>query len=47
METKGFARSLDDPDSRALRTDEMMIRPRDVTFVFGSLLFSAALWVFL
>lgn len=47
METKGFARSLDDPASRALRTDEMMIRPRDVSFVFGSLLFSAALWVFL
>jgi energy-coupling factor transport system permease protein len=47
METKGFARSLDDPESRALRTDEMLIRPRDVTFVFGSLLFTAALWVFL
>jgi energy-coupling factor transport system permease protein len=47
METKGFARSLDDPESRALRTDGMLIRPRDVSFVFGSLLFTAALWVFL
>lgn len=47
METKGFSRSLDDPESRALRTENMMIRPRDVTFVFGSLLFAASLWVFL
>ena len=47
METKGFSRSLDDPESRALRTGEMMLRTRDVSFVFGSLLFVAALWVFL
>jgi energy-coupling factor transport system permease protein len=47
METKGFSRSLGDPDSRALRTGDMMIAPRDVSFVFGSLLFVAALWVFL
>jgi energy-coupling factor transport system permease protein len=47
METKGFSRSLSDPTSRELRTDEMMIRPRDVTFVSGSLLFVAGLWVFL
>lgn len=47
METKGFSQSLNDPASRELRTDEMMLRPRDVSFVFGSLLFVAALWVFL
>ncbi len=47
METKGFSQSLNDPTSRELRTDEMMVRPRDVSFVFGSLLFVAALWVFL
>ena len=47
METKGFSRSLTDPDSRALRTGEMRIQPRDVSFVFGSLLFVAALWAFL
>ena len=47
METKGFSHSLDDPKSRDLRTGDMMIRPRDVSFVFGSLTFVAALWVFL
>jgi energy-coupling factor transport system permease protein len=47
METKGFSHSLDDPKSRELRTGDMMIRPRDVSFVFGSLTFVAALWVFL
>jgi energy-coupling factor transport system permease protein len=47
METKGFSHSLEDPKSRELRTGDMMIRPRDVSFVFGSLLFVAALWVFL
>lgn len=47
METKGFSQSLNDPASRELRTDDMMLRPRDVSFVFGSLLFVAALWVFL
>ncbi|MFW5905514.1 MAG: energy-coupling factor transporter transmembrane component T family protein [archaeon] len=47
METKGFSRSLNDPTSRDLRTGEMMIGPRDVSFVFGSLLFVAGLSVFL
>ena len=47
METKGFSHSLGDPKSRELRTDGMMVRTRDVSFVFGSLLFVAALWVFL
>jgi energy-coupling factor transport system permease protein len=47
METKGFSQSLSDPKSRELRTDDMMIRPRDVSFVFGSLLFVAGVWVFL
>lgn len=47
METKGFSRSLNDPTSRDLRTGEMMISPRDVSFVFGSLLFVAGLSVFL
>jgi energy-coupling factor transport system permease protein len=47
METKGFSHSLGDPKSRELRTGEMMVGPRDVSFVFGSLLFVAALWVFL
>ena len=47
METKGFSQSLSDPKSRKLRTDDMMIRPRDVSFVFGSLLFVAGVWVFL
>jgi len=46
METKGFSRSLGDEQSQALRTEGMMIRTRDVTFVFGSLLFVAAVWVF-
>jgi energy-coupling factor transport system permease protein len=45
METRGFSRSLGDPESRALRTEGMMIRTRDVSFVFGSLLFVAAVWV--
>jgi energy-coupling factor transport system permease protein len=44
METRGFSRSLGDPESRALRTGGMMIRTRDVSFVFGSLLFVAAVW---
>jgi energy-coupling factor transport system permease protein len=44
METRGFSRSLGDPESRALRTEGMMIRTRDVSFVFGSLLFVAAVW---
>lgn len=44
METKGFSRSLDDPESRELRTENMLIRTRDVSFVFGSLLFVAAVW---
>jgi energy-coupling factor transport system permease protein len=47
METKGFSSSLHDPKSRELRTGDMLIRPRDVAFVSGSLLFVAALWVFL
>jgi energy-coupling factor transport system permease protein len=47
METKGFSHSLSNPESRELRTGDMMIRPRDVSFVFGSLTFVAALWVFL
>jgi energy-coupling factor transport system permease protein len=47
METKGFSDSLEDPRSRELRTEGMMIRTRDVSFVFGSLMFVAALWVFL
>jgi energy-coupling factor transport system permease protein len=47
METKGFSRSLGDPESRDLRTGDMMITTRDVAFVFGSLAFVAALWVFL
>jgi len=47
METKGFSRSLGDPASRDLRTEGMRVRPRDVSFVFGSLLFVAALWAFL
>ena len=47
METKGFSQSLSDPKSRELRTDGMMIRSRDVSFVFGSLLFVAGVWVFL
>jgi energy-coupling factor transport system permease protein len=47
METKGFSRSLGDPESRELRTGDMMVTPRDVSFVFGSLMFVAALWVFL
>ena len=46
METKGFSHSLGNPESRALRTEGMMVRTRDVSFVFGSLLFVAALWVF-
>jgi energy-coupling factor transport system permease protein len=44
METRGFSRSLGDPESRALRTEGMLIRTRDVSFVFGSLLFVAAVW---
>jgi len=47
METNGFSRSLNDPTSRDLRTEGMRVRPRDVSFVFGSLLFVGALWVFL
>ena len=47
METKGFSHSLSDRKSRELRTGGMIIRPRDVSFVFGSLTFVAALWVFL
>lgn len=47
METKGFSQSLGNPQSRALRTSGMLIRTRDVSFVFGSLLFVAGLWVFL
>jgi energy-coupling factor transport system permease protein len=43
METKGFSQSLDDPTSQRLRTNDMMIRPRDVSFVFGSLLFVVGL----
>ncbi|QPV64706.1 energy-coupling factor transporter transmembrane protein EcfT [Halosimplex litoreum] len=46
METKGFSRSLGDERSRALRTEGMMVRTRDVSFVFGSLLFIAAVWAF-
>jgi len=46
METKGFSRSLGDERSRALRTEGMMVRTRDVSFVFGSLLFVAAVWAF-
>ena len=46
METRGFSRSLGDPESRALRTEGMLVRTRDVTFVFGSLLFVAAVWAF-
>jgi energy-coupling factor transport system permease protein len=46
METKGFSHSLEDPESRELRTGDMLIAPRDVSFVFGSLMFVAALWVF-
>jgi energy-coupling factor transport system permease protein len=45
METKGFSHSLGNPESRALRTEGMMVRTRDVSFVFGSLLFVATLWV--
>jgi energy-coupling factor transport system permease protein len=45
METKGFSRSLADPQSRTLRTQELRVRPRDVSFVFGSIAFVAALWV--
>ncbi|MFC6872503.1 energy-coupling factor transporter transmembrane component T family protein [Halobellus marinus] len=45
METKGFSRSLDDSESRALRTSDMTIRPRDVSFVSGSLLFVVGLSV--
>jgi energy-coupling factor transport system permease protein len=45
METKGFSQSLDDPESRTLRTEGMLVHPRDVSFVFGSLLFVAGLWV--
>ncbi|ERH06363.1 MAG: ABC-type cobalt transport system, permease component CbiQ related transporter [Halonotius sp. J07HN4] len=47
METKGFSQSLGDPKSRELRTDEMMIRLRDVSFGFGSLLFVMGVWVFI
>jgi energy-coupling factor transport system permease protein len=47
METKGFSQSLGDPKSRELRTDDMMIRTRDVSFVFGSLLFVLGVWMFL
>mgnify|MGYP006271217705 CR=1 FL=1 len=39
METKGFSRSLGDAESRALRTDGMMVRTRDVSFVFVSISF--------
>jgi energy-coupling factor transport system permease protein len=46
METNGFSHSLGDEQSRALRTEGMMIRTRDVTFVFGSLMFVTAVWVF-
>ncbi|ELZ29156.1 cobalt ABC transporter permease [Halosimplex carlsbadense 2-9-1] len=46
METKGFSRSLGDENSRALRTEGMMVRTRDVSFVFGSLFFVAAVWAF-
>jgi energy-coupling factor transport system permease protein len=45
METKGFSQSLADPQSRTLRTQELRVRPRDVSFVFGSIAFVAALWV--
>ena len=47
METKGFSQSLSDPKSRELRTDDMMIRLRDVSFVFCSLLFVAGVWIFI
>lgn len=47
METKGFSHSLGDEKSRELRTDGMEIMPRDLAFVFGSLLFVAALSVYL
>jgi len=46
METKGFSRSLGDERSRALRTEGMIVRTRDVSFVFGSLFFVAAVWAF-
>jgi len=46
METKGFSQSLNDQTSRELRTEGMMIRSRDVTFVFGSLIFVAGIWTF-
>ncbi|WP_459193306.1 energy-coupling factor transporter transmembrane component T [Halosimplex sp. J119] len=46
METKGFSRSLGDERSRTLRTEGMMVRTRDVSFVFGSLFFVAAVWAF-
>ncbi|MFC7075500.1 energy-coupling factor transporter transmembrane component T family protein [Haloarcula halophila] len=45
METKGFSQSLADSESRTLRTENMRIQPRDVSFVFGSLVFVVALSV--
>lgn len=46
METKGFSRSLGDEESRALRTGGMMVRMRDVSFVFASLIFVVAISAF-
>lgn len=45
METKGFSQSLEDPDSRELRTSDMLIQPRDVSFVFSSLVFVTGIWM--
>jgi energy-coupling factor transport system permease protein len=45
METKGFSHSLGDEKSRQLRTGDMLLAPRDVSFVFGSLLFVAGVWI--
>lgn len=45
METKGFSYSLGDKRSQQLRTGDMLLAPRDVSFVFGSLLLVAGVWV--
>lgn len=47
METKGFSHSLGDAKSRGLRTDDLEIKPRDIVFVSGSLMFVVAISIYL
>lgn len=43
METRGFSRSLGDPDSRELRLADLGVTARDVAFSVGAALFVAGL----